>query len=789
MPEYCQNDTGQVLLNSASSAVGVGYDGNVASIIPLAMSGALNVPGQSGAFDIDYNGGTQTLVEDFTNKAAVRTALRIGSSIDNASINVPGTILPSTDAHTYFLGGGGGTLTINCALNNSGGPTATGLEMGTSGNLLPGHVILAAYENLYSGPTLIHAGTLQLVNVSAVGESSRMSVGTYSTGFNGIYTDAPADYFNGFGTLLLDPAVAYGGPVNAKTLDGGAVGWTAPKTLTALPGVYGATLLSKLANTAGFPAGVPTNILHLGGSGFITKRNWTITDNNGTPVALVKSGSCTLDLSQDGAMGANTYSGGTSILRGGIIVSAANQLGSGPIFLANVGLLRVTAPDSFTQTLKPYGDPLNGAGNGAGVISVDIGVTVQFVGAIDTSLSPQSLIEKQGGGDLAFTANNHYAYDVSKADCWGLMLTEGTVHVNQLPVDTTMENNQTGALVCNGGALIVEPATSSMHVPTDHANYGFSALASFQDTVSNLDVADGALLRITGRGASTLNGSIIVNAASGSIGTMELASDVSGSDTTGNGIIDLRGGTLKLTQLNNDINQTSKLILPQSTGFTLKLNGGTFIGNKDGCINGNLIINDSDPVGASHIQSAGTPLDANKLWVVGGSGLTSWSGTLEKDEPGTVRFDRFKGAPVTVDPTSNLLKITDGTFNAAGLGDPFTDTATGVSIEIQNDSTAAGLLISEGVKVVDNIYGTGNTAVIGPAGTELIVDSIVQNNLTLGADCLVTIRPIPGGHSDSYTSITPVPEPATWLLLVLAAAGLLSWRARRLLYKRGGWSI
>ena len=90
--------------------------------------------------------GTKHISEDFINVNAnnTRTALRIGSSSDTSgNAQTSGNIIPSTDANTYFLGGGGGTLTITSVLtdNYNGGHTA--LEMGTSGQLLPGRIILA----------------------------------------------------------------------------------------------------------------------------------------------------------------------------------------------------------------------------------------------------------------------------------------------------------------------------------------------------------------------------------------------------------------------------------------------------------------------------------------------------------------------------------------------------------------------------------------------------------------------------------------------------------------------
>ena len=660
--------------------------------------------------------------------------------------------------------------------------------MGTSGQLLPGRIILSPNNingngnNTYTGPTQIKAGTLQLATAQAIVSSSSLSVGTYSQDFNGLYAGAPAGYFNGPGQLLLDPNVGYAGPVNNCFLDGGAVGWTGDITLFGLPGVYRNTLTSTLGNPL-FAAA--TNILHLGGeysSGTMTKAsNWIIADriNPNHPVALVKSGTSVLDLSSGGQ---NTYSGGTSILGGQVKVSDANQLGSGPIFLTNAGTLHVTANTIFNQTLALYGGPTSGAG----VVRVNLGFSATFTQPIDTTASPQSMVEISGGGTLYLLDPSAYPYRVPNGNRWGLMLNYGTVVINQLPINTSNDGlgAQNGALVGNGGTLSVQPVPGVLgDVPINDPNYGFSSLSTYQgqNLTTTINVAGGAKLRINGSGASNYNGILVINNAGS--GEVEIASSSPVPDATGDGTIDVRSGTLRLTQRLTQLSgvNPSKL-LPQSTGFTLKLNNCTFIGNVDGSINGNLILNNNGIGGTSVIQSVATP-NSSALWVVAGSGLTVWNGTLDKEGTGTVQFNRCTGAPVTVAAAVATLLINDGTFEAGGTGDPFTDTETNASLDIINNSSAAGLLISQGVKSVDSISGTGNTTISGPAGTELIATSLVQDTITLGPGCTLTISAIPGGPSAS-ARITPVPEPATWILLALAVVTFFTCRKYRCPYRR-----
>ncbi len=74
---------------------------------------------------------------------------------------------------------------------------------------------------------------------------------------------------------------------------------------------------------------------------------------------------------------------------------------------------------------------------------------------------------------------------------------------------------------------------------------------------------------------------------------------------------------------------------------------------------------------------------------------------------------------------------------------------------------------------------TPDAAVSVAAGSnKLLASSIVCNTLTVGAGAEITIKPLPGGPLAGMGSLSAVPEPSTWAMLVLAAIGLGIYRRR-----------
>jgi hypothetical protein len=881
-------------LSTSDAAVGIAWDTqiNLSASAPFAIqpapAPALGTGlGQRGAVDIDlWNFGLtvpnvptiNTNVLDPTTQQM--TYLRVGSSmgadasfdpqptsIKHASVayqNQQGMQtqivpwIPAVGHPTYYFGGGGGTLQIDSQLTDyEQAELGTTLEMGTTGNLLPGRIALNPggdvspdVKNTYSGMTHIVAGTLQLMKQHAIYGTSGVDLDTYDLDIlgglykNPWYTNAT---WEGPGQLLLDPVLdpentnykdwnltwytaAGGAPLlNVLQLNGGVIGWTGDVDIPSVPGIYNLTNQSDLTGALQW-----VNVLGLGGeySAGIMTTQFQITDNIPTqgepvPVLLYKAGkNSVLDLRQTPVTGAgpldvNTYTGGTIIAGGEIIVNDARQLNAaeegtgGPIAILNGGRLHFTEGDNY-QIYVNVPIKINTDGtpdtvkNCGSVIEVDEYVETYLMSNFDFSWNPTAYLEKDGPGTLYYAAPAPPAVSQGQgqANAWGLKLTYGTVSVNQLPVNPGADS---GPVIFNNGNLVVTQAPEE--VPTADPAYGFRNIVSFPSvsivTVQNnvvipqsndVIVDDNALFRTHGIVPNEILGSVHFRGqdADGdpSNNVVHLSRNMAstanpetlGDYSRGNGAMSFENVTVYMTGggQNNLLN-----VLPRDAGFSLQLNdGAVFNASHQNNVYGEVQFYNSDPTDpGKFVRIDGEEASADRLtltadtWTIYGTGLTSWTGVIEKVGTGTVQFHRSLGAPVIVNSDA-LLLITDGTLIARSTADPFTDNTfnPGFSLDIENNSTASGLQILRGIKTVDQLYGTGNTLVDsigGTGGTELIATSIVQNTLTIGAGCTVTIKAIPGGPSASGDNLTPVPEPATWILLILAAAGISSWKASR----------
>jgi len=227
-------------------------------------------------------------------------------------------------------------------------------------------------------------------------------------------------------------------------------------------------------------------------------------------------------------------------------------------------------------------------------------------------------------------------------------------------------------------------------------------------------------------------------------------------------------------------------VLPREAGFTLELkNGVVFHASQQNEVFGNVEFNNTDvnnPVRINGAEAAPTPLTTapytynltDQTWSIHGTGWTQWKGLTEKIGTGTVEFNRQQGAAVEV-ASGTKLKITAGEIIARGTADPFTDTTSNLSLDVENNSAMYGLQILEGVKKINQITGTGDLLVDN--NSTLYTNLILQGNMTVGAGSKIIILPLPPPPSSSGG--TPVPEPSTPVLLALAALGALAALRRR----------
>jgi len=143
---------------------------------------------------------------------------------------------------------------------------------------------------------------------------------------------------------------------------------------------------------------------------------------------------------------------------------------------------------------------------------------------------------------------------------------------------------------------------------------------------------------------------------------------------------------------------------------------------------------------------------------------TNWVGTLQVDAGGTSggSFNiKREGGTVSVAPGAELDILTGATVNVSGAN-ALSDGTRGVNIvnhglfDVLNGNQQVGNITSDGSLIVEH-------------DAALTAQSITANTLTIGAGATVTILPIPGGPTAGRTSLTPVPEHSTLVLLSLAA--------------------
>ena len=529
------NSAGNLVLNGGA----LSYTGGAASVdrlftlgtsggrIDSSGSGALNLNNPaaigyiaSGSRMLTLTGsGTGILASSLADNGGA-TALTINSSgkwiLTGTNVESGATLL---SAGTLQIGNGGATGAIGTGnidnegvidFNTTGSLTVPGAISGTGSvtNDGSGTVILAG-NNTYTGGTVVNAGTLQFGNGGGTGsfdagagitDNSTLIINTTGTfTYNGNIDGSGQFIKRGSGLVKLLGTETYTG---GTTIDSGGVLQISQGnqgTFAAIGNITNnGTLIIGRQDSAVF--GITNNII---GTGKLTRE---INNTQG-------GGDITL-------MGTNTYSGGTFIDGGEIILGDGVTPGAGSIVgnvtfaVSAVGdgsrFFEFNRPDDFTFPGVIGGIPAGSSGATQGVVVQNGPNTVTLTGANTyaggTTINAGTLVVGNGGtsgsigtGDV--TDNSVLVFDrLDNLTFGGAISGTGSLVQSGTGILTlTGTNTISGATTVSNGTLVASSSGSDLDVMS-----GTSLAPGGLGTVGNLSVG-GSLNMTSGTLLVTLN--------------------------------------------------------------------------------------------------------------------------------------------------------------------------------------------------------------------------------------------------------------------------------------------
>lgn len=395
---------------------------------------------------------------------------------------------------TLSVGGGGATGAISGPVTNDGvlifnrtGNLSFNGTISGAGSLIKrgsGVLTLNSTASDFSGAVSIEAGVLAVTSLNSIDANSSLGSGTTGTGTIAIgsgTTGATLQY-TGSGYSSTDRPIDLAGTTGGATLDASGSGYVA---------FYG--------NIGSTGAGAKTLTLSgNNGSFYGSSISGIISDNSSThTTSLLKTGFGTWRLA-----GANTYTGGTTVARGTLVLDAPNALpAGGNVTINGTAGSAILDLDSTSQTIGT----LTFGGPGAGAFASN--ALVLGVGVLTL------------GGNLTFDATNNP---------FGATISRGNLFLGGYPFDGTLDL---------GGATRTFTLANSSNAATELSIYS--------------DITNGGIT-LTGAGSlllagdSTYGGGTTVTTGSG---PLLLAPSNSGDGTSidrgpvGGGALTMQAGT------------------------------------------------------------------------------------------------------------------------------------------------------------------------------------------------------------------------------------------------------
>jgi len=654
----------------------------------------------------------------------------------------------------------------------------------------------------YTGVTQIDNGTLQIGVDDALPTGTTVRLGTGTTagtldlnGFNQTIGSLTVQSTSNAVTnnIIVDPgktltingAVTLGVNANASTTavtasGGGSIVVNSGGANFQVGGATGGT--NDNAVTADF-TGLSNFTANLGTGTFRLGDGNTGTENNASTFKLAVDNSITAAniLIGDGTGGAFTHTltlgSGTNVLNADTInigsAGATIRSGGAVVFDAGdtTGELTVRASDGSSRALI---NMINTTGNTAGDMISTIDLTGHSADILGSTLTMAARSQGTGAGTatLSFdqgtldvttlnmasrtsTSTGNATATVNLGDSAALGVPTVTIGAINMAVNTSAGGTVTADLNVTGGDVTIGTGSGTA-INMANAGTGRTVTSTIDLTGGNVSVT-GDIIR-TG-GAGTENATVTLNGATldmngNEIGTLAQNVTFVAQSGTLSGLAELNGG--------GALNKTTvgTLILTDDNTYT----GGTTV--SDGILLANNTAGSATGTGVVTVQSGGT---------LSGHGSVSGNTTIESGGTVTAGFDGGSDRTLTfggdLTAQSGSIWLVDLVEDSNGVTD---------HINVTGNLTITGAIFTAGTFA--NSHTPNNSYVIATYGGNLTGEFdfggawLNNTERTLdGGQYLINY----GGGSNSFITLTAVPEPGTFGLLGLALAGLAFLRFRK----------
>lgn len=588
-------------------------------------------------------GGAGTLIltntaNSYTGATQVSTGtLQIGSATAAGNISSTSAVTLSqggmlsltnvnggTFANNVTAGIGGGTVNINSAnaTTLSGALTDNGTDLLAVTQSGTGMSILTNAHNTYSGATTISAGTLQIGSATAAG-----SVGANSA--INVANSGALSLVNASGNTLGN-SISGAGLVNGNTA--------------------GSVTLSGL-----------------------------LSDNNGA-LRVMQSGSGTLVLSNPN----NSYSGGTTLNGGTLIVNGSTADGSGsPLgtgtLTINGGTLGTTVQPASGTTGTIISNLISLHGNFSIATNsnpASFGAqNITLAGPIDLNGATRTITGVTNGGQV------HFSYVIGAIGetagvNFNTSFTKSGDYVAFI-LDPSNVNNYTGLTTVNNGAfLVLEGATSEGAIRGNLDIEGTGSVDYIAGSGSAPQIADTATVTVNATG-NTLSGlhfdGLELRGASDTIGAL----NGTGSVGLGNGTLTVGAGNFS-GLIEDGAFATAPTSANSPRGSLTKNTSGTFTLSGTTTFSGNLTVNDGTLILSGKNAYGGQTIVNGGTLRAGAANILPGYSPLTVTAPGTFDLNGFSQSVATIFGSGNVtLGTATLTLGATGLSSTFTGSISG----------------------------------------------------------------------------------------------------------------